>query len=732
MSQVLTCPNCGATAEIGAGIESGSFVCSKCKSTIGFGPGQTVVLSATTVEDQLVGRRLGGYEIKELLGAGGMGKVYLATQVSINRPVALKVLAARFSQDENFTKRFVREAQSAGRLLHPNLVTVFDAGQENDTYFFSMEYVEGEALSKKVFEGGGLPAGEALRIVRQVAEALQYAYERGIIHRDIKPDNIMITPKGRVKLADLGLAKIIEGDGGESGLTVAGAVMGTPHYLAPEQARDSKDVDQRADIYSLGCTFYNMLTGHVPFSGSSTYEILKRHETEEPEFPEESGIPEPVKALVCAMMAKSKEDRPQTPAEVMAAIDAIPGVPGRGGSSTGGLTTQPVGGGYSTPTPGVTSPIGSGSVPATEAAPPKKRKLRRWLIAAAVVIVLLLIASSIKSQEAAKRYRAAENYAKKHGEDVEGVLKRYGDVAKQYPETEWGKKSSQAVEFYEVARYADENPEETEEILKKYEEVASKLEGTEWAGMAKEAILDVAISRVEESLLEGPGKLDKLLEDLGQIMDKTADQQFAENLSKKIQTLRKARSRGVELEQRRFNEELQKLFKEGKFKEALGRIEIVPKDKSVMIVPRNLKERTEAMAEIAGVVRGFYGAAQAKDWEKAAEYLDSAQIDDEKKKKGVQFIVALFMGVSNAQDYKLLEITPDINAGTAEVKGMLTVNRRGIGGRTDAKSIQVENHCVRRDGKWYLSMEKPGERRNGEDRERPHPPPRGTRRPSRK
>jgi tRNA A-37 threonylcarbamoyl transferase component Bud32 len=203
-------------------------------------------------------------EILELLGQGGMGAVYKARQKQLNRLIALKILPPHIGETEAFAERFTREAQSLAKLNHPRIVSVHDFGHtEAGLYYFIMEFVDGTDL-RRVIQAGQLSPAEALAIVPQVCEALQYAHEEGIVHRDIKPENILLNRKGQVRIADFGLAKILDRPATIYTLTRAGQKMGTPHYMAPEQIEHPNAVDHRADIYSLGVVFYEMLTGELP------------------------------------------------------------------------------------------------------------------------------------------------------------------------------------------------------------------------------------------------------------------------------------------------------------------------------------------------------------------------------------------------------------------------------------------------------------------------------------
>jgi serine/threonine protein kinase len=248
------------------------------------------------------------FEITRKIGAGGMGAVYEAIQLKLQRKVAVKVLADRLATDPEFLGRFLREARAAAVISHPNLVQVFDYGDIDGIHYSVMEYVEGENLVERLKRTGKLPVAEALEIVSKVAEALKAAFAKHIIHRDVKPENIMITHDGQVKLADLGLAKILSED---SSMTMTGMGLGSPHYMAPEQAEDAKDVDHRTDIYSLGVTLLTLVTGKKPFKGNSPYALIKAHaETQIPSGLElGTELPDGLDSLIQRMAAKRPDDR---------------------------------------------------------------------------------------------------------------------------------------------------------------------------------------------------------------------------------------------------------------------------------------------------------------------------------------------------------------------------------------------------------------------------------------
>jgi len=269
------------------------------------------------------GQKLGNYTIVRQIGEGGMGAVYEANQAGINRRVALKVLPKTLMQNEVFLERFMREAQSAGALNHPNIVTVYEVVQDQGHYFFSMEYVDGHTLREQLKRTGRMSADEGLGIVRKVAQALHYAWtEARIIHRDIKPDNIMLTRQGEVKVADLGLAKSTARD---TTVTADGTGIGTPAYMSPEQSRGAKDIDCRADIYSLGITLFQMLTGQLPFEGETPYAVVLAHAEQPLPDPQSlsTDIPDVVSALVQRMCAKDPDQRYESPGQLVDEIDAI-------------------------------------------------------------------------------------------------------------------------------------------------------------------------------------------------------------------------------------------------------------------------------------------------------------------------------------------------------------------------------------------------------------------------
>lgn len=263
-----------------------------------------------------------GYEIECKLGQGAMGVIYKGRHEKLQRIVALKVLLPEFANDKEFIQRFFREAKAAITLHHPNIIQGYHVGESNGFYYFAMEYVEGGTVKEKIQKTGLLPEMEAIDIVTQICRALEHAQENGIVHRDIKPDNIMMTTDGEAKLCDLGIAKEINQDGS---LTQTGIALGTPYYISPEQAMGEKKIDIRSDIYSLGATFYHMVTGKVPYEGDTSAVIMTKHISEDPPDPRAVNptVSQGTANVIMQMMAKDRAYRFQNPTEVSDQLEAV-------------------------------------------------------------------------------------------------------------------------------------------------------------------------------------------------------------------------------------------------------------------------------------------------------------------------------------------------------------------------------------------------------------------------
>jgi serine/threonine protein kinase len=266
------------------------------------------------------GEQLGRYEIVKLIAQGGMGDVYLAKDTTLDRSVALKCLSRKLTIDRHFVERFRREAKATAAVVHTNVVPIHELGEEDGQHYFTMEYVPGDTLAHLIKREGQLPPIDSLKIIRQAARGLSAAADSGLIHRDVKPSNILINERGTVKLTDFGLARAVEDC---SRITHSDMIVGTPHYVSPEQARGDEKIDHRADIYSLGITLYHALSGTLPFNATSPMGIMLRH-VNDPLPPLNELMPKLPKAvvhLVHRMVEKSADHRFQTYEELIEAID---------------------------------------------------------------------------------------------------------------------------------------------------------------------------------------------------------------------------------------------------------------------------------------------------------------------------------------------------------------------------------------------------------------------------
>jgi beta-lactam-binding protein with PASTA domain len=267
---------------------------------------------------QLVDNR---YRLVRPLGSGGMADVFLAHDSILDRNVALKVMSTRYASDDEFVERFKREAQSAAALSHPNIVSIFDRGASEDgTYYIAMEYLPGGTLKDRIMRKGALPARTAAAVALQIAEALQAAHERGVIHRDIKPHNILITESGDVKVTDFGIARAAS----SSTMTRTGSILGTAHYISPEQAM-GEHVGPSSDLYSLGVVLYEMLTGELPYDADTPLGIAMKHVNGHLRQPKEvnPSVPAGINAITCRLLAKDPEDRYASDAELIEDLERV-------------------------------------------------------------------------------------------------------------------------------------------------------------------------------------------------------------------------------------------------------------------------------------------------------------------------------------------------------------------------------------------------------------------------
>src|SRR5436190_18317724 len=283
--------------------------------------------------DLLVGRTIGHYKLSKRIGTGGMGEVYLATDMTAGRKAALKLLPTRFTSDAERLKRFQQEAHAVVGLNHPNILTVYEIGEDHSTHYIASELIEGETLRQRLMRGR-MEVGEAVDIAIQVASALAAAHEAGIVHRDIKPENIMLRPDGYVKVLDFGIAKLAESTFAEAtadeaeSVTLAGtnlgSILGTLRYMSPEQARGAP-VDKRADIWSLGVVLYEMVTGHAPFAGETPGEVMASILEKEPP-PLTSYLahtPAELQQIISKTLRKEREERYQSAHELLEALQSL-------------------------------------------------------------------------------------------------------------------------------------------------------------------------------------------------------------------------------------------------------------------------------------------------------------------------------------------------------------------------------------------------------------------------
>ena len=329
------------------------------------------------------------YRITRKLGGGGMADVYLAEDQELGRRVAVKILHERYANDEQFVERFRREATHAAGLSHPNIVSIYDRGETNGSYFIVMEYVEGRTLKELIRSLGPCPIQRAIAYTRQILAALRYAHRNGVIHRDIKPHNVIVDHEGVVKVTDFGIARA-----GASQMTEEGAIIGTAQYLSPEQARGAP-VDQTSDLYSTGVVLYELLTAQTPFSGETPVEIAMKHLTEVPEPPSElrPQVPEDLDLVVLRALAKEPSERYPSAAAMDADLETV----AHGGHvppETADAATMVLAGGRagdgSTAVTQVVPRTRRGGAPPYAPPPSRGRAIWPWLLGIGAVLALLV------------------------------------------------------------------------------------------------------------------------------------------------------------------------------------------------------------------------------------------------------------------------------------------------------------------------------------------------------
>ncbi len=333
------------------------------------------------------GELIGGrYELGRQLGAGGMARVYLGHDRLLDREVAVKVLAEPYASDPNFVERFRREASAAAGLNHPNIVAVYDRGEADGSYYIVMEYLAGPDLKQVIRSRSPLPPTEAIDAAQQILAALGAAHRRDLVHRDVKPQNVLVAEDGHLKVTDFGIARA----GAESDMTEAGSVIGTAQYLSPEQARGD-EVTAASDTYAVGIVLYEMLTGRVPFDGGPPVAVAMKQISDEPVSPRivEPSVPRELEAVVMRSLAKRPSERYRTAEEMSRALaEARGAIDGTGGTTR----VIPVAG---PPTSVMGPPTAATRVaPPPPPAPPPRRRRRRWPLIAGIVVLLVAIAAA--------------------------------------------------------------------------------------------------------------------------------------------------------------------------------------------------------------------------------------------------------------------------------------------------------------------------------------------------
>ncbi len=492
MKHTFACTNCSLNLEVEAIAVGTSVECPGCHSVVvvprqELGPGTTV----------------GGFRIQRLLGRGGMGEVWLASQLSLERDVALKILPAQLGMNPDAAKRFLQEVRMLARLGHPNIVPAWEAGEDSGILFFAMAYVLGESLEARLQRQGAMPEPEALRLAAKVGGALAYAWnQHRLLHRDIKPSNILLDANGEPQVVDLGLAKSLTDS---VNLTVSGGVMGTPNYMSPEQARGNGEIDYRTDIYSLGMTLYHMVTGQVPFESPSPMETMRKQMMDPLPDPREfnASVSEPCVNLLETMLAKSPLARHETWEIVLEDLGcvAVGQSPSRMLGGAGGSILMVRG------KRARTAPVARGRAAGLEGRPGKKN----WFVplmagVAGVVVVLLGVGwwlmeskgpkgskpdapptapSVAKALPAAtnnthevfskgqKEYFSALEYVRSHPRDFHGAISSFEKSQREAPGTVWADKAEK-----ELVRLKSEKAKAVENLVTAMENlvVSFKLE----------------------------------------------------------------------------------------------------------------------------------------------------------------------------------------------------------------------------------------------------------------
>jgi serine/threonine-protein kinase len=407
-----------------------------------------------TAREKAIAGPVPGYEIQELVGRGGMGMVFKARQMLSDRVVAIKLTMPDFANDDGVVERFVREARILASLHHPNIVACVDAGCHGGLFYYVMEFVEGKPLKRIISEKGRLDWESSIKIIKQVAMALDHASQFGIVHRDIKPDNLLITPDGTVKLTDMGVAKLVSSDveTQQVDLTRSGSVVGTIAYMSPEQAEGDQDVDTRSDIYSLGLTFYAMLSGQPPFQDDNPVTALNlRLRKDVPVNKLKGAAPDSILSIIKKMTLRNRDERYQNPRLLIKDLEAI----------ETGSTSVDIG------VP-LVSKASSRRMNAVKQQPPKIRW--KWILVAGTAAFVVACLATLyvvlpdpppknQASEVEKRAQAiwqeASDFEKKAGDRLEDILDHYQAVRDKTLPTSYYLKIDERIEALKAQLAAD-------------------------------------------------------------------------------------------------------------------------------------------------------------------------------------------------------------------------------------------------------------------------------------
>jgi eukaryotic-like serine/threonine-protein kinase len=353
----------------------------------------------------------GRYRVVARIGGGGMADVWLAEDDHLQRRVALKVLHRRFAQDREFVMRFQREAEAAAGLQHPNIVSVFDRGEFEGTYYIAMQYIEGPTLKQLI--DSGITLEQAVAVIRQVLQAAGYAHRQGIVHRDLKPQNVLVDPEGKAVVTDFGIARA-----GVSEITQTGSVMGTPHYLSPEQAQGF-EVTAVSDLYSVGVMLYEALTGRVPFEGESAVAVAMKQVSQMPQRPSsiQPRVTPALDAVVMRALEKDPGQRFQSADAFIAALDQAMREPGNAGRGTTSFAALPP----------VVAPIDEGQEDPDAA---RKRRRNWWILAALVAILIGAVIGILLSRDTSTGVPSVEGRSLQRAEEI---LEQHGFTINQPP-----------------------------------------------------------------------------------------------------------------------------------------------------------------------------------------------------------------------------------------------------------------------------------------------------------